>query len=74
MRTYTWLQQEGIIYNQRGIGYFYSADARDKVLEMRRKVFFDKEIKYFMDRLVALKITPEDFNNIYTRYISGESD
>ncbi len=41
---------------------------------MRRKVFFDKEIKYFMDRLVALKITPEDFNNIYTRYISGESD
>lgn len=74
MRTYTWLQQEGIIYNQRGIGYFYSADAGDKVLEMRRKVFFDKEIKYFMDRLVALKITPEDFNNIYTRYISGESD
>ena len=42
MRTYTWLQQEGIIYNQRGIGYFYADDARDKVLEMRRKVFFDK--------------------------------
>lgn len=72
MRTYTWLQQEGIIYNQRGIGYFYSADARERVLAMRRKLFFEKEIKYFMDRLISLQITPEDFNVIFSRYTNGE--
>lgn len=70
MRTYTWLQQEGIIYNQRGIGYFYADDARDKVLEMRRKVFFDKDLPYFMDRLNALRISPEQFVEIYKNYIS----
>lgn len=71
MRTYTWLQQEGIIYNQRGIGYFYSPDAREKVLEMRRHIFFEKEIKYFMDRLIALQITPSHFSHIFNNYIHG---
>ncbi len=72
MRTYTWLQQEGIIYNQRGIGYFYADDARDKVLEMRRKIFFDKEIKYFMDRLITLHISPEKLSEIYKSYIENK--
>lgn len=71
MRTYTWLQQEDIIYNQRGIGYFYSPDAREKVLKMRRHIFFEKEIKYFMDRLIALQITPSHFSDIFNNYING---
>ena len=70
MRTYTWLQQEGIIYNQRGIGYFYAEDARERVLAMRRKIFFEKEIKYLMDRLIALRISPEEFNGIFNVYIA----
>ena len=24
MRTYTWLQEKGILYNRRGVGYFFS--------------------------------------------------
>lgn len=71
MRTYTWLQQESIIYNQRGIGYFYSPDAKERVLEMRRRIFMDKEIKYFLDRLIALHIPPTQFTHIYNAYISG---
>lgn len=71
MRTYTWLQQEGIIYNQRGIGYFYSPDAREKVLEMRRNIFFEKELQYFMERLESLHITPTMFHTIYTNYLNG---
>ena len=37
---------------------------------MRRKVFFDKELPYFMDRLNALQISPEQFVEIYRNYIS----
>lgn len=73
MRAYTWLQQEGIIYNQRGIGYFYSPDARDRVLEMRRKTFFEKEIAYFMDRLHSLQVTPEQLAKIYKDYLNSEA-
>lgn len=71
MRTYTWLQQEGIIYNQRGIGYFYSPDATQKILEIRRKVFFEKELPYFLGRLRTLEISPSDFEGIYRRYLEN---
>ena len=36
MRVYEKLTAEGIIYNKRGIGYFVSQDARDKILDTQR--------------------------------------
>lgn len=69
MRTYTWLQQEGIIYNQRGIGYFYDEDARARVLAMRKKLFYDKEMEYFMNRLMTFEISPDEFYKIYSEYL-----
>ncbi len=69
MRTYTFLQQEGIIYNQRGIGYFYTPEARQKVFEMRRRTFFEHEIEYFMDRMATLRISPEEFDRLYRAFL-----
>lgn len=74
MRTYTLLQQEGIIYNQRGIGYFCAPDARMRVHEIRRRNFFDRELKLFMERMAALQITPEEFNKLYTEFLAGRSN
>lgn len=72
MRTYTWLQQEGIIYNQRGIGYFYSEDAKDRVLEMRKQLFFNKEMGYFFNRLRTFGITPESLGKLYEDWLKGK--
>lgn len=74
MRSYTWLQQEGIIYNQRGIGYFYSPDARKRVLEMRKRVFFDKEMKYFFNRLRAFDMGPSEIAKLYNEYLTDNKD
>lgn len=71
MRTYTHLQQEGVIFNRRGIGYFYAPDAPEKVKAMRLKQLLDKEIYQFMDRLIASGITPEEFTKIYSEYIAS---
>jgi len=70
MRSYTHLQQEGVIFNRRGIGYFYTDDAPEKVRQMRLNELLDKEIYQFMDRLIASGITPGKFNEIYTAYIA----
>lgn len=69
MRTYTTLQQEGIIFNQRGIGYFYAANANELVLAARRREFFERDIKYLMERMSILGITPEEFSGIYSEYL-----
>lgn len=63
MRTYTWLQQEEIIYNKRGIGYFYSDDARERVMNMRRRDFYNREMPRFIRKMQDLGITAEEFIN-----------
>lgn len=65
MRTYTWLQQEEIIYNKRGIGYFYSEGAKDRVFNMRRNQFFEKEMPYFIERMKALNVSIEELMSFY---------
>lgn len=76
MRTYTYLQQKGVIFNRRGIGYFYGEDALERVNTMRLKQLFDNEIYRYMDRLIASGISPDEFKRIYTEYIAsrGESN
>lgn len=63
MRTYNWLQQEGIIFNRRGIGYFFADNAPEQVLRMRRNDFYSREMPKFIRLMRDLGISPEEFLN-----------
>lgn len=65
MRTYSWLQQEGIIYNKRGIGYFFANDALERVIRVRRQEFYAKEMPAFIHKMQTLGITPDEFLNYF---------
>ena len=43
MRTYDFLSQRELIFNRRGIGFFVEAEAREKILAMRKETFFASE-------------------------------
>jgi GntR family transcriptional regulator len=59
MRTYEKLTAEGVIYNRRGIGYFVSYDAREKVLEAQKKQFLSEELPMMIRRMKLLGISEE---------------
>jgi DNA-binding transcriptional regulator YhcF (GntR family) len=40
MRTYDFLEQKDIIFTKRGMGFFVSANAHDKVTQYRREEFY----------------------------------
>ncbi len=61
MRTYEKLTSDGIIYNKRGLGYFISPDAKDKVLEMRRKEFVEEIVPKIRKQMNLLGFGPEIF-------------
>lgn len=42
MRSYEGLEREGIIYNQRGVGFFVSEQALDHILQKSRSEFYNK--------------------------------
>lgn len=73
MRSYEWLDREGIIYNKRGIGYFVSSEARSRITTIRREQFLNSEIDYFFKRLMTLDISPEQLRIMYQNYLTSNS-
>lgn len=61
MRTYEKLTADGIIYNRRGLGYFISSDAREKVLAIKRKEFMDDTVPKIRRQMRLLGFGPEVF-------------
>jgi len=62
MRVYEKLTADEIIYNKRGIGYFVSSDAREKILKAQREEFLAKEVPAIKRRLELLGLDSTIFN------------
>lgn len=62
MRVYEKLTQEEIIYNKRGIGYFVSPDAREKILASQREEFLSKDVPAIKRRMELLGLDSKIFN------------
>ena len=57
VRSFEWLSQKDIIFNKRGMGYFISEGAREAVLSLRKKEFFEEQVPEFFRTMKALDIT-----------------
>lgn len=68
MRTYTYLQDKGIIFNKRGIGYFVSEDGFDKTLSLRKEDFVSQELPRFFKALHLLNLSMDDIRAYYEDY------
>jgi GntR family transcriptional regulator len=68
MRAYEFLQQENIIYNQRGIGFFAAADAPDQAARYRRQVFMEKDLPLLYRNLYLLGIDPDHLKPGFENY------
>jgi DNA-binding transcriptional regulator YhcF (GntR family) len=55
-RTYEHLQSEGIIYTQRGLGYFVSEGALSKIKHTRKVKFLEKELPNLFKNMTLLDI------------------
>src|SRR3954463_2613992 len=64
-RAYDFLQQQHIIANKRGIGYFIEEDAMTRIIEFRREQFIENELPVFYRNIYLLKM---DFREIKTHY------
>jgi GntR family transcriptional regulator len=65
MRSYGYLQDLGIIYNQRGIGYFVAEDAYRKTLELKKKNFIRRDLPRIFRTMDLLHLTCEDLRALH---------
>jgi DNA-binding transcriptional regulator YhcF (GntR family) len=68
MRSYDYLQQQEIIYNKRGLGYFVSHGAKELIVSMRRKRFVDSDLPEFFRQMRMLGITIDDIVRHYREF------
>lgn len=69
MRSYDYLDQKGVIFNRRGIGFFISPDALVNIRRERRENFFNVEADAYFQRMAAIGLTPEEVASLYSAYL-----
>ncbi|MBP5677255.1 MAG: GntR family transcriptional regulator [Bacteroidales bacterium] len=60
VRSFDFLQQEEIIYQRRGVGYFVGADAKDRILAQQRREFMEEELPLIRQKMKVLGIGIEE--------------
>jgi GntR family transcriptional regulator len=65
IRTYNYLQEKGVIYNKRGIGYFVAENGYERTLEIKKQAFIEKEIPAFFKNMKMLMLSIEEIEKMY---------
>lgn len=64
LRTYSILQDAGVIDNKRGIGFFVTDNAVDLIREKEKKEFFSNELPDFSRKVELLKLNEQDLSEL----------
>jgi GntR family transcriptional regulator len=73
MRSYTHLQDMGVIYMKRGIGYYVSENAFEITINFMKDNFIKNELPKFFKTINLLKIDFVELSERYSKY-AGETD
>lgn len=67
MRTFNFLQDKGIIYNKRGMGYYISDNGYSQTLELKKQTFLNDQMPQFIKTMKLLGLTVSDFEKYYNK-------
>lgn len=67
MRSYEFLERGEVIYNKRGVGFFISTEAREKIKFSRKKNFLENEIPTLSAKMDLLEVDIEEVVNLYNQ-------
>jgi DNA-binding transcriptional regulator YhcF (GntR family) len=66
MRTYSTMENKGILENKRGIGFFVAIEAPKIIKNMQKTQFFEKELPRLLERIKLLRLTSKDLSELVT--------
>jgi GntR family transcriptional regulator len=67
VRAYDYLEEQGIIYKQRGIGYFVAKDAIVKIIHLKKEYFFREDLPWLFKSMRLLGISFEELQAMYDK-------
>ena len=73
LRTYSLLNDAGIIENRRGVGFFVTDDAVQRIRSNEKTAFFDNDLPDFLNKVRMLKLTTDDLSELLTLLDSNKT-
>ena len=74
MRSYALMEQEGIIDNRRGIGFFVSDQARQRLATDEKAQFFRDELPKLIHQAKVLRLTLADFESLIQQLHENQNE
>ncbi len=68
MRTYEFLQNQEVIYNKRGIGFFVAPAGDKKIKNYRKERFLQQDLPEFFRTIFLLDISLEELGKRYEQF------
>ncbi|MFD2512803.1 GntR family transcriptional regulator [Pontibacter locisalis] len=68
MRTFNYLQDKGVIYNKRGVGYFLADDGFERTIALKKEQFLEEELPVFFRTMQLLGLSLEDLKAYAAKY------
>ena len=65
VRSYGLLEQEGLLQNQRGIGYYIAENAFEKARNLKRREFIEETLPEVFKTMQLLEISLSDISELY---------
>jgi len=72
IRAFHYLQDEGVLYNERGVGYFVSDQANDRVVLLKREEFIKNKLPGFYHDMKLLGFNSSDLDELYRKHYGEE--
>lgn len=69
MRTYDFLQQQGIITNKRGVGFFVPVDSFAQIKKYKRAIFMEEDLPQLFKNIYLLDISLDELKQKYEAYV-----
>lgn len=74
MRSYTYLQERGVIVNRRGIGYFVAEHAYDDTLDLMKTNFIRNDLPLFFKTISLLNIGFDELKDRFHEFQEGRNE
>lgn len=74
LRSYAYLEQTGVIYQRRGLGYFTTPEARELIIKHYKEDFFGSFLPEMFSRMDILGIGIEEIEKLYNEHRKADID
>lgn len=73
-RAYDYLEKQGIIYTQRGIGYFVSPCANKEIINFKKNRFLQEDAPLFFKTMQMLQIDFAELKELYNKFNEAKNE